>query len=308
MVVETQYWPFCCTVYSTDVSCLCNFYICFFFQPYFYPHTPSFAFLLHVPSLRQAHDFLSVLMNYFFGGVIHQFKYAWQMMHMLPYRAVSFFFFFYSASTLWPDSCIHLNALVSWRSVWLATVEAITPDVYRSFSLGWIYFYKSIQICFCAASCTRGVNVLYKVFRSGIRFSPNSISQFSVFSRAFIILTVADKAIIFPPATTKCRQVPLWQCVCLRGEHKYYSAGHWWQALLATKPYQVEHNENRCYEHFCVLMRTSVSSFFFFFYTETVSKPLLFSRKPLTATQQSVLRDDFTFRPGFLPLEGIFTH
>lgn len=179
---------------------------------------------------------------------------------------------FYSASTLWLNSCIHLNALVSWRSLWLATVEAITPDVYRSFSLGWIYFYKSIQICFCAASCTRGVNVLYKVFRSGIRFSPNSISQFSVFSRAFIILTVADKAIIFPPATTKCRQVPLWQCVCLRGEHKYYSAGHWWHALLATKPYQVEHNENRCYEHFCVLMCTSASSFFC---SETVSTPLL---------------------------------
>ena len=90
-------------------------------------------------------------------------------------------------------------------------------DVYRSFSLGWIYFYKSIQICFCAAYCTRGVNVLYKVFRSGIRFPPNSISQFSVLSGAFIILTVADKAIIFPPATTKCRQVLLWQCVCLRG-------------------------------------------------------------------------------------------
>lgn len=195
---------------------------------------------------------------------------------------VSHCIIFYSASTHWLNSCIHLNALVSWRSVWLATVEAITPDVYRSFSLGWIYFYKSIQICFCAASCTRGVNVLYKVFRSGIRFSPNSISQFSVFSRAFIILTVADKAIIFPPATTKCRQVPLWQCVCLRGEHKYYSAGHWWHALLATKPYQVEHNENRCYEHFCVLMCTSVSSFF------TLKRCVhhrCFSQKPLTAIQ-----------------------
>lgn len=45
-------------------------------------------------------------------------------------------------------------------------------DVYRSFRLCWIYFYKSIQICFCAAYCTRGVNVLYKVFRSGIRFPP----------------------------------------------------------------------------------------------------------------------------------------
>lgn len=102
------------------------------------------------------------------------------------------------ASVLWLNSRIHLNTLnVSQRSVWLGTDEAITPDVYRSFSLCWIYFYKSIQICFCAAYCTRGVNVLYKVFRSGIRFSPNSISQFSVLSRAFIILTVADKAIIF---------------------------------------------------------------------------------------------------------------
>lgn len=87
--------------------------------------------------------------------------------------------------------------MFSQRSLWLSTDNAITPDVYRSFSLCWIYFYKSIQICFCAAYCTRGVNVLYKVFRSGIRFSPNSISQFSVLSGAFIILTVADKAIIF---------------------------------------------------------------------------------------------------------------
>lgn len=105
---------------------------------------------------------------------------------------------FYFASAPWLGPCIHLNAPnACWRSVWLDADEAITLDVYRSFSLCWIYFYKSIQICFCAAYCTRGVNVLYKVFRSGIRFSPNSISQFSVLSRAFIILTVADKAIIF---------------------------------------------------------------------------------------------------------------
>lgn len=123
---------------------------------------------------------------------------------------------FYFASVLRLNSRIHLNALnVSWRSVWLGTDEAITPDVYRSFSLCWIYFYKSIQICFCAAYCTRGVNVLYKVFRSGIRFSPNSISQFSVFSRAFIILTVADKAIIFPEQLQNvdkcfCDSVSVW--------------------------------------------------------------------------------------------------
>lgn len=92
---------------------------------------------------------------------------------------------------------ISIHLMLSWLSVWLCADEAVTPDVYRSFSLCWIYFCKSIQICFCAAYCTRGVNVLYKVFRSGIRFSPNSISQFSVLSRAFIILTVADKAIIF---------------------------------------------------------------------------------------------------------------
>lgn len=92
---------------------------------------------------------------------------------------------------------ISIHSVFSRRSLWLGTDNTITPDVYRSFSPCWIYFYKSIQIGFCAAYCTRGVNVLYKVFRSGIRFSPNSISQFSVLSRAFIILTVADKAIIF---------------------------------------------------------------------------------------------------------------
>lgn len=120
---------------------------------------------------------------------------------------------------------------VSWRSVWLSTDEAVTPDVYRSSGLCWIYFYKSIQICFCAADRTGGVNVLYKVFRSGIRFPPNSISQFSVFSRAFIILTVADKAIIFLEQLQNVVQVLLWQCVCLRWGgvkgwgrgHKYYS-------------------------------------------------------------------------------------
>lgn len=93
--------------------------------------------------------------------------------------------------------------------------KAITPDVYRSSSLCWIYFYKSIQICSCAADCTGGVNALYKVFRSGIRFSPNSISQFFVFSRAFIILTVADKAIIFPEQLQNvdkcfCDSVSVW--------------------------------------------------------------------------------------------------
>lgn len=60
-----------------------------------------------------------------------------------------------------------------------------------------------------------GVNALYKVFRSGIRFSPNSISQFFVFSRAFIILTVADKAIIFPEQLQNvdkcfCDSVSVW--------------------------------------------------------------------------------------------------
>lgn len=136
------------------------------------------------------------------------------------------------------SSCTHLNTPnVSWHSVWLGADEAITPDVYRSFSLCWIYFYKSIQICFCAAYCTRGVNVLYKAFRSGIRFSPNSISQFSVLSGAFIILTVADKAIIFPKQLQNvdkcfCDSVSVWG-----GEHKYYSTSHWWHILLATKWY-----------------------------------------------------------------------
>lgn len=55
--------------------------------------------------------------------------------------------------------------------------------------------YKSVSV---QPFVQEGVNVLYKVFRSGIRFPPNSISQFSALSRAFIILTVADKAIIFP--------------------------------------------------------------------------------------------------------------
>lgn len=90
-----------------------------------------------------------------------------------------------------------MHLLFSRRSLWLDTGPAITADINRSFSLGWIYFHKSIQICFCSAYCTGGVNLLYKVFRSGIRFPPNSISQFCALSGAFIILTVADKAIIF---------------------------------------------------------------------------------------------------------------
>lgn len=106
----------------------------------------------------------------------------------------------------WSPACWH----------WLRADKPITLDVYRSFSLCWIYFYKSIQICFCAAYCTRGVNVLYKVFRSGIRFSPNSISQFTVLSRAFIILTVADKAIIFLKQLQNvdkcfCGRVSVWE-------------------------------------------------------------------------------------------------
>lgn len=115
-----------------------------------------------------------------------------------------------------PSFFMHFNASkVSWRSVWLSMDEAVTPDVYRSSGLCWIYFYKSIQICFCAADRTGGVNALYKVFRSGIRFSPNSISQFCVFSRAFIILTVADKAIIFPEQLQNvdkcsCDSVSVW--------------------------------------------------------------------------------------------------
>lgn len=94
--------------------------------------------------------------------------------------------------------CMHLNTLdASWRCLTRCTQRHNSWCFYRSFSLCWIYFYKSIQICFCAAYCTRWVNVLHKVFRSGIRFPPNSISQFSALSGAFIILTVADRAIIF---------------------------------------------------------------------------------------------------------------
>lgn len=218
-------------------------------------------------------------MNYFFGGGDSSI-----LVRVIDdaHVTVSHCILFYFASTLWLNSCIHLNALVFWRSVWLATVEAITPDVYRSFSLGWIYFYKSIQICFCAASCTRGVNVLYKVFRSGIRFSPNSISQFSVFSRAFIILTVADKAIIFPPATTKCRQVPLWQCVCLRGEHKYYSAGHWWHALLATKAVS---GGTQWKQMLWAFLCPNVYEHFIFFTPKRCVHHCCFSQKPLTVIQ-----------------------
>lgn len=135
-------------------------------------------------------------------------------------------------------------------------------DVYRSFSLRWIYFYKSIQICFCAAYCTGGVNVLYKVFRSGIRFSPNSISQFSVLSGAFIILTVADKAIIFRRATTKCRQVLLWQCVCLRGGNTNIIPP------VTDVTYCLLQSDILCNTKetdvlsICVLMHSSVSSFY----------------------------------------------
>lgn len=96
-------------------------------------------------------------------------------------------------------------------------------------------FSESIQICFCAAYCTRRVNVLYKVFRSGIRFSPNSISQFSGLSGAFIILTVADKAIIFFKQLQNvdkcfCDRVSVWR----EGEHKYYSNSHWWHCSPPT--------------------------------------------------------------------------
>lgn len=157
---------------------------------------------------------------------------------------------------------MHFNApKVSWCSVWLSMDEAVTPDVYRSSGLCWIYFYKSIQICFCAADRTGGVNALYKVFRSGIRFSPNSISQFCVFSRAFIILTVADKAIIFPEQLQNvdkcsCDSVSVWGGVGWGGGqgHKYYSNSYWWHILLATKRYSLQHNGDSCYEHFYVLM------------------------------------------------------
>ena len=153
--------------------------------------------------------------------------------------------------------------------------KPINPAVYRSFNLCRIYFFKSIQICFCAAYCTRRVNVLYKVFRSGITSPPpppppphthppyNSISQFSELSGAFIILTVADKAIIFPEQlqnvdTCLCDIVSVWEET--QSIVPPVTDG---TSRFATKQYlSVTHTGNRCLRvlHLCIIIYSSDSS------------------------------------------------
>lgn len=64
-----------------------------------------------------------------------------------------------------------------------ASVEFISTSLYKSVSVQPIV--------------PEGLMYYTKCSDQGLDFPPNSISQFSVFSRAFIILTVADKAIIF---------------------------------------------------------------------------------------------------------------
>lgn len=177
-------------------------------------------------------------MNYFFEGAIHQFPHVWQITQTLlrPFGS-------YLASVLW----LEVSALVCPRAVWLAaTVGAITPDVYRSFSLGWIYFYKSIQICFCAASCTRGVNVLYKVFRSGIRPPPSppipSVnSLLSPGHSSFWQLQI--RQLFFLQRLQNVDKCPCDGCVCFKRRTQILF--HWPPTLLATKLHQVEHGKKQ---------------------------------------------------------------